>query len=882
MFSIAVGASVGSGIFVLPGLAAGVAGPTVWLCFVLAGLLVLPSVLSKAELATAMPVAGGTYVYVDRAMGPWMGTIMGLGTWMSLLAKTGFGLVGLEAYVSMITGGSGQGIAMMVLLTMVGVNIIGAGKASGVQVIIVTLAVGSLILFSLMALPVLEPARFEPALPHGMEGIVMGTAFVFLSYGGVTKVCSVAEEVRHPERNLPLGMISAHLTLTLLYAVVAYVLVGLVPMDVLSVDVAPIATAGQHLGGNRVMLGLAVVGILGLMSMCNAGVLAASRYPFAMSRDSLVPRFFGHVSPRFSTPTIAILVTGLALAVLVLGLPVAALAKLASGFKIFVFSIVNLAVILLRESNARWYRPTFRSPLYPGLQVFAILSGIAMLAALGLFATSGVLGAVLVGTLWYIGYARKRVSRESVLGHLFGEARALRETELAEAEDEATVQGPRVIVPVFGEQEHTGTLIRLATAFSPGALLEVQRLEEVPEQTALATWLEEDTQMHRLAREAQRIADEAGTDLEFRDVVTHNAKRALLEHAKATSASWIVMQWPNRGDLHYLIRHPMAWWLDHPPCDLAIFRDRGSVSWQHVLVVVDPGPYDSLVMRIANRLAALHDGDITLLHLARDSASPQDLQGVRDYHRHLMELTSSETKSLVLPSSNRLETLADVSSRFDLMITGAPPERSLRGVFLGSFEDHMAERARCSVLRLKTLDPAYHHGEAVSKAPNESIGAFSLADVMEHAALHARLRVGRKEELFKALASQLARADGQTPADAIEKALWDRDRRRNTALSGGVALFAATSPNVSHVCLGVTTLTRGVDFRGNDNRQVDVVMVVLAQPGHRQTQLWVLDRLARMLMGPAFLERIREAVDADGLRECLLRADARHGENLSG
>ncbi len=543
---------------------------------------------------------------------------------------------------------------------------------------------------------------------------------------------------------------------------------------------------------------------------------------------------------------------------------------------------MNLAVILLRESNARWYQPTFRSPLYPGLQVFAILAGIGMLAALGLLATSGVLAAVLIGTLWYLGYARKRVSRESVLGHLFGEARALRETELAEAEDEATVQGPRVIVPVFGEQEHAGTLMRLAAAFAPGALLEVQRLEEVPEQTALADWLEEDTQMHRLAREAQRVADEAGAELEFRDVVTHNAKKALLEHAKATQASWIVMKWPDRRDVHYLVRHPMAWWLDHPPCDLAIFKDRGAVSWQHVLVIADPGPYDSLVMQTASRLAAMHDGDITILHLARDDAAPRDLQSARDYHNHLIQLTTTETRSLVLKTSNRLQTVTEVSARFDLLIVGAPPERSLRGVFLGNFEDHVAEHARCSVLRLKTPDPAYHHGEAVSRSQrNDAVVQFSLAAVLEHATLQARLRVGRKDELFKALARQLAQADGEVKPDAVEKALWERDKRRNTALSGGVSLFAASSPNVSRVSLAVTTLTRPVDFRGQENRLVDVAMVVLASPGQRQTQLWVLDRLARMLMWPHFLDDLREASDDEALRATLLQGDQRLDESLS-
>ncbi len=873
MCSIAIGAMVGSGIFVLPGLAAARAGPEVWVSYLLAGMLVLPSVLSKAELATAMPVAGGTYVYVDRAMGPWMGTITGLGTWVSLMAKTAFALVGLAAYLSILTGVPSKPFALVILVALVGVNMVGVGKATWMQVVIVTLSVGSLLLFGLVSLPAVDSSHFEPALPEGVGGILTGAAFVFVSFSGVTKVCSVAEEVHHPSRNIPLGMLLAHFTVMGLYGLCAYVIVGLVPMDTLATDLTPVATAGESLGGPLLKVGLALVAVLGLSSMCNAGVLASSRYPFAMSRDALLPSGLDHVSPRFHTPTFAILLTGAILAVLVLALPVEQLAKLASGFKIFIFSVVNLAVILLRESNVRWYRPSFKSPLYPGLQVFAILSGVVMLSALGLLATSGVLLAVIVGSFWYMVYARKRVTRESVLGHLFGEARALRETELAEAEDEATVQAPRVIVPIFGDQDHTGTLIRLAMVFEPGALMEVQRLEEVPEQMSLASFLEEDTQMHRLAREAHRIADEAGTVLEFRDVITHNAKRALVEHARATDASWIVMRWPTRSQLHYLVRHPMAWWLDHPPCDLAIFRDRGSENWQQVLVMADPGPFDSLVMRIASRLAAMHDGDLTLLHLASAKDDAKTLQSVRDYHQHLISLTTTETSSLILTTANRLATLMEVSARFDLLVMGAPPEHSLRGALFGSFEDHVAEEARCSVLRLKTPDPAYHHGEAIMQAPSTDVESFSLAEVLADASLKTGVRVGRKEELFKSLARQLSRVDGQAPPDAVEKALWDRDKRRNTALTGGVALFAATSPNVSTVCLAVNVLARPVDFRGQDNRKVDVVMVVLAQAGDRQIQLWVLDRLARMLMWPHFLDLLRGAEDGDALRKTLLESD---------
>jgi len=139
VFSIAVGAMLGSGIFVLPGLAAAIAGPWVCLSYLLAGFLVLPAVLSKAELATAMPVAGGTYVYVDRSMGAWMGTITGLGTWLSLCAKTAFALAGLSGYLLYFTDISATVVSVSILVAMVALNLMGVSKVSFIQKNIVSI-----------------------------------------------------------------------------------------------------------------------------------------------------------------------------------------------------------------------------------------------------------------------------------------------------------------------------------------------------------------------------------------------------------------------------------------------------------------------------------------------------------------------------------------------------------------------------------------------------------------------------------------------------------------------------------------------------------------------------------------------------------------------
>ncbi len=245
VFTISMGAMMGSGIFVLPGLAAGIAGPQVYWSYLLAGLMALPAVLSKVELATAMPVAGGTYVYADRSLGPWIGTITGLGTWFSLSSKISFALIGLGAYLRIFTDISPLSFSLAVLGLLVLINIVGVSKASGLQIVIVMGCIACLFALGGVGATSVDPTLLEPAFPEGAAGILSGAAFVFVSYAGVTKIASIAEEVRDPARNIPLGVLSAHCSAMALYAMLSWVITGHTPYQELSENITPIATTGN-------------------------------------------------------------------------------------------------------------------------------------------------------------------------------------------------------------------------------------------------------------------------------------------------------------------------------------------------------------------------------------------------------------------------------------------------------------------------------------------------------------------------------------------------------------------------------------------------------------------------------------------------------------
>ena len=418
---ISMGAMIGSGIFVLPALGYKKAGPAVVVAYLLAAIIVLPAALSKAEMATAMPESGGTYLYIDRAMGPLFGTIAGIGAWFSLIFKSSFALVGLGAYLLLLVPIS-QGQIVIVALALgtlvVVLNISGTKLSGQVQAIIVSLVIVGITAFTINAGLFAETSRFTPLRTHGNTGIVTAAAFVFVSYAGVTKIASVAEEVKEPGKNLPRAMLGSLGIMAVIYVGVVGAVVGLADPSVLktggpdgTASLTPMADGAAMLFGGAGVVVISVIAIVALTSMANAGVLSSSRFPLAMSRDQLLPPILRRIDRRFKTPRNAVLLTGAVLLLLIAFVPVIELAKLASAFQILVFSFENLALIAFRVGNPASYQPAFTAPGYPYVQVFGFLGCMALLTQMGLTPLLGAGGIIIGGAIIYLLYGRSRTDR---------------------------------------------------------------------------------------------------------------------------------------------------------------------------------------------------------------------------------------------------------------------------------------------------------------------------------------------------------------------------------------------------------------------------------------------------------------------------------------
>jgi len=427
VYAVSTGAMFSSGFFLLPGIAAMETGNSVYLSYLVAGFLILPSMLTVAELATAMPRAGGAYYFLDRSLGPLVGTIGGLGSWIALIFKSAFALIGMGAYLSLYIDLPMLPLALVLTVVFGLLNIFGAKETAFLQRLLVSALVlimgyflieGVEYLTGNSVLPEMQESNF---LTNGMNGFISTVGLVFVSYAGLTKVASIAEEVQNPDKAIPLGMTLSLLTASIVYVLGVFIMVKVLPAATLFSSLTPVTDAGyvvitwipESIG----IVLIVIAAIAAFASTGNAGIMSASRYPLAMSRDGLMPQFFGKIG-RFKTPHISVLSTTFVMILVLLLFDVEAVAKLASAFQLLLFFLLNLAVVVMRESKIEAYKPGFNSPFYPWVQILGMIISLWLVAEMGLLAV-GLTGTLIILCIaWYFYYAHGKVKRQGAIYHV--------------------------------------------------------------------------------------------------------------------------------------------------------------------------------------------------------------------------------------------------------------------------------------------------------------------------------------------------------------------------------------------------------------------------------------------------------------------------------
>ena len=414
VFCIAAGAMISSGLFVLPAIAFAKTGPAVVLSYMIAGILVIPTLFAKAELLTAMPKAGGDYFYISRSMGAASGFLGGLSNWFSLSCKSAFALVGIGAFITILYPNATEMqmdvISALFCVIFTVVNLKGVELAAKYQIWLVSFLIAVCMAYILWGVT-------EGFWDGGFPVIFSTAGLVFVSFGGLTKVASIAEEVKNPTRNIPLGMFLAWAAVMALYVAAIFVTVGVLDADSLSKTLTPLSVGAGAFSGKTGAALLAFGAILAFVSTANAGIMTASRAPMAMSADRLLPQFFSKLNKN-SVPVWPILFTSAAMLMMIFAFDIEKLVKVASAIMIALFAFANIALIFMRESRLANYRPVFRCPLYPYLPAAAIVLYAVLLVTMGKFALTAAALFFGIALLWYLIYPYRIEAKKSALIHV--------------------------------------------------------------------------------------------------------------------------------------------------------------------------------------------------------------------------------------------------------------------------------------------------------------------------------------------------------------------------------------------------------------------------------------------------------------------------------
>lgn len=421
---LGIGAIIGTGIFVLTGIAAAnYSGPALVISFIIASIACAFAGLCYAEFAAMVPVAGSAYTYGYAALGEFWAWIIG---W-DLIAEYAFAIsavaIGWSGYIVNLLSAVGiklphsitaapheGGIvnlpAILIIVCITGLLLAGVKQSANVNNIIVAIKVVVVLLFIVLGISHVKPSNWVPFMPYGFGGVISGASVIFFAYIGFDAVSTAAEEVKNPQKDLPKGIIGSLLICTILYIVVSAILTGMVPYLEFKNTSAPVAFALQQVGINWGSALVSVGAVCGITSVLLVMLFGQTRVLFAMSRDGLLPKVFGEVHPKFKTPAKSTLFVGTVTAILSGFTPIGVVAELTNIGTLAAFVIVSAAVIVLRKTRPDLKR-TFKCPLVPVIPLLSIAFCLLLIFKLPDVTQIRFLVWLAVGFIIYFAYGNK-------------------------------------------------------------------------------------------------------------------------------------------------------------------------------------------------------------------------------------------------------------------------------------------------------------------------------------------------------------------------------------------------------------------------------------------------------------------------------------------
>lgn len=700
--TLGVGAMIGAGIFILSGMAAGIAGPAATVSYVLCGLMTLFTALSYSELSSSIPLAGGGYTFVHQGLG---GYIAFLNGWALIFGSVvacalyalGFAehfnpLLDLVIKVSPPIKFSAFGLALLLLL----VNIKGTKESGKTQNFFTIAKVLMLFVFIGLCLRFVKTENFTPFAPLGFTGILSATALIYISFFGFELISSASEEIKNPTKTVPKAILLSLLIPTLIYVAVVLVSVGILDYQTLGTSAAPLVLIAQQVLGSYGLFFVLVAGLLSTTSALNATVLAAARQTYAMGRDGYLPRKIFRLHPRFKTPYTAIAAVGVVILVFTLSGEVEFVAHLANFCYLFALILVNLSVIMLRKKAPRLRRP-FKLPWHPVIPLLAIGCNLLILAYMSprtYLLGAGWLG---LGSLVYLVYSKGQ--KEEVERH-----RRLKEILTRQERKEY-----KILVPLANPKT-VGILMGVACAVAKKFDGEVIALNvvEVPRGTPLKKGLADLSQQRLLLSRAENVARQEKVKFDKMIKLSHRLSHGILETAEEERCNFIIMgRTGPEKTLEKILTTVVDMVLKEASCNVAIVQGEKMDQIKRVMITATDNVNSQLAAELSPAFLDRFKSELLMLHALPGDATGDDETQARRWLDSFADKANLKVKGerRLLKADKPNEAIVREVREGDLLLMGASKGGTLEQLLFTSIPQKVAEKIAVPMITFKRFQP---------------------------------------------------------------------------------------------------------------------------------------------------------------------------------
>ncbi len=725
---IGLGAMIGAGIFVLTGIAAGEAGPASLIAFALNGVVTLFTALSYAELASAIPEAGGGYSFVQRAMPGWAGYLAGWMLWFAYIVAcslyalgfSGYFLEFLAKYFSLAHDGFvallGQHGAQALVTAAISVffislNLIGTdvtGKTENVVTMAKVVLLGVFVAFGLAAIarhPAQALSNFTPMFPKGFSGVVVAMGLTFIAFEGYDLIATISEEVADPTRNIPRAIFASLGTAVIIYLLVIFVSLGAInPGGMTSweflgkyQETAVVKAAENFMPWFGVAL-IVAGGLFSTMSALNATVLASSRVAFSMGRDRMLPKVFGAIHPQRRTPHVAVLVSGVLLLFLAVAMPVVIVGSATSLMFLLSFALVNVSVIIIRRQEPDLKRG-YTIPFFPWPPILGILTCVGL--ALYQFTFQPLawyisLAWIAVGLAVYFVWTSRLAEVEEALEEPF---RIVHEELIA-------VKGYSVMFPL-DRKTRVEALTPLVAALAKAHDGEILALHvvRVPSQLSVSTGRLFLKEGKPLLERAIKVAQEFDVPVHSMIRIGRDVVQAIVKTCREQRADLMVMDWRgytrSEGRLFGSVIDTLV---SDPPCDVAVVHPKDLGQIKHILVPVAGGPHAALAARLAVDLARHYNARITALNVSTGELTDERLAQSRAWIRRTTAGLAWEFEEQIVEATDVAEAIIAEAENYDLVLIGATETGPFDRLLFGSIPEKIAVSCLKTVIMVKKYE----------------------------------------------------------------------------------------------------------------------------------------------------------------------------------